>query len=367
MLTQQTTVRPGYAPDFVIDAAADILRHTCPQSPWRWRTRTIPGRAVGIAHIDHAPIAASGPSRAIGGRQATNRCITCSTRWMACRSRIWPATWAVVDMRPAEQPAAQTVPPADTSPRHWRTAWPRRCSQPDRLAPTLRFRLLTIRTDRVAPAAGISPARCSPDDAPTHPDRPQPKQAHRLRKRLNTRSGAARHGTMGRYPAGGVHHGIRTGSARRADRAHARPWSRHAGTAHAQHQGRAAGPPRIGRARHTHRLTVGRRRRHHVRPHLRGARVPGEEGVHHPHNRSERSPRHAGQHDRGGSGRRPTQLRGALLHRLLGVLPDGRGAHPSTRGPDERIRHYLSLCRPDGARPTQEQIDEAFGASAQGE
>ena len=73
------------------------------------------------------------------------------------------------------------------------------------------------------------------------------------------------------------------------------------------------------------------------------------------------------QHDRGGSGRRPTQLRGALLHRLLGVLPDGRGAHPSTRGPNERIRHYLSLCGPDGARPTQEQIDEAFGASAQGE
>lgn len=28
---------------------------------------------------------------------------------------------------------------------------------------------------------------------------------------------------------------------------------------------------------------------------------------------------------------------------------------------------YLSLCGPDGARPTQEQIDEAFGASAQGE
>ena len=28
---------------------------------------------------------------------------------------------------------------------------------------------------------------------------------------------------------------------------------------------------------------------------------------------------------------------------------------------------YLSLCGPDGARPPQEQIDEAFGASAQGE
>ena len=28
---------------------------------------------------------------------------------------------------------------------------------------------------------------------------------------------------------------------------------------------------------------------------------------------------------------------------------------------------YLSLCGPDGARPTQEQIDEAFGASAHGE
>ena len=51
---------------------------------------------------------------------------------------------------------------------------------------------------------------------------------------------------------------------------------------------------------------------------------------------------------------------------LVNMTDAGRAADKRNYRMNE-FATYLSLCGPDGARPTQEQIDEAFGASAPGE
>lgn len=152
MLTQQTTVRPGYAPDFVIDAGGDILAHTSPPITVALEDPHDTSRAVGIAHIDHAAIAASAPSRRhwrTAGDEQVHHLLNAVD---GLPVTDMAATWAVVDMRPggtarsANRPAGGYFPTALAD----GLATALFLTDPERLAQHFDFACVTIRTDRVA-------------------------------------------------------------------------------------------------------------------------------------------------------------------------------------------------------------------------
>ena len=152
MLTQQATVRPGHAPDFVIDAGGDILAHTSPPITVALEDPHDTSRAVGIAHIDHAAIAASAPSRrhwrTAGGEQVHHLLNAVDGLPVADMA----ATWAVVDAHSSEPGRSSTRPDGGYFPTALADglATALFLTDPERLAQHFDFACVTIRTDRVA-------------------------------------------------------------------------------------------------------------------------------------------------------------------------------------------------------------------------
>ena len=172
MLTQQTTVRPGYAPDFVIDAGGDILAHTSPPITVALEDPHDTSRAVGIAHIE------------ADGRRRTGASPAQRGGWLAGHGygrHLGGRGHAPRRNSPQRKPSRRRILPHGIGGRLGHGVVPHR---PGTARPTLRFRL---RHDPHRSRRHPQPAfprhavhRMTPQHTPTCP---QPKQAHRLRKR----------------------------------------------------------------------------------------------------------------------------------------------------------------------------------------